>query len=118
MPLPRPAPCSTSPSCPAPVKARTALGTVATRYSSDLISRGMPTRIRYTPCGDNHGYCVGLMTPASLAGIIAVRSTLLEQLFALFLKGGDDFFVVPDDADICTLGNWCIGGGVYRYDSF
>src|SRR5262249_10393097 len=69
MPLPRPAPCSTSTSCPAPVKARTALGTVATRYSSDLISRGMPTRIRYTPgCVFIHHHALQLLPPVGGIG--------------------------------------------------
>ncbi len=43
IPLPTPAPDSTSTLCPARVNSSTPLGVMATRYSSDLISFGTPT---------------------------------------------------------------------------
>src|SRR5574341_899419 len=75
-------------------------------------------------------YCVGLMTPARccarlvappvwrglLQYAVPVRSTLLAQLFALFLKGRHDSFVVANYSDIGTLVNRCIGVAVHRYN--
>src|SRR5512139_268812 len=42
--LPRPAPSCTSTSCPCDMRAVTPAGVIATRFSSALISVGMPTR--------------------------------------------------------------------------
>jgi len=45
--------------------------------------------------GAAHGYCVGLMTPASLAGQLAVRSTWRGQLrYAVPSLAGKDLFLV------------------------
>ena len=48
MALPRPAPACTSTSWPCPRNAATPAGVIATRFSSGLISVGMPMRMNAT----------------------------------------------------------------------
>src|SRR6185437_9291912 len=59
MPLPAPAPLWMSTACPARVSSSTPAGTIATRYSSDLISLGTPTIMARLASGNDGGIVGG-----------------------------------------------------------